>query len=179
MMSNLTLRLSNNSRSIRKDLPLLQTIISGGQTGVDQVSLRVGAALGLATGGWAPRGWKTLDGPAPWLGNEHGLVESGWDYSGRTSANVRDSDATVRFARDFCSTGERCTFNAIRKWEKFHLDILIVGREVVYPEDRQGKLIHFLVENNVRILNVAGNSERTAPGIGAIVENFLMQALGA
>jgi hypothetical protein len=46
---------------------MLERVISGGQTGVDQAALRVAKAIGLATGGWAPLGWETEDGPASWL----------------------------------------------------------------------------------------------------------------
>ena len=45
----------------------LTTIISGGQTGADQAGLLAAQALGLQTGGWAPHGWRTDAGPAPWL----------------------------------------------------------------------------------------------------------------
>ena len=48
------------------------TVISGGQTGVDQAALRAARSCGIPTGGWAPRGWLTEDGPAPWLA-DYGL----------------------------------------------------------------------------------------------------------
>ena len=46
---------------------MIGKIISGGQTGVDQAALRAAKACGIPTGGWAPKGWRTEDGPAPWL----------------------------------------------------------------------------------------------------------------
>ena len=46
----------------------------GGQTGADQGGLRAARACGIPTGGWAPRGWQTEDGPCPALAN-FGLVE--------------------------------------------------------------------------------------------------------
>ena len=54
---------------------MLTKIISGGQTGVDAAALRAAKAVGIPTGGTAPKGWLTEDGPAPWLA-EYGLVES-------------------------------------------------------------------------------------------------------
>jgi len=45
----------------------LACVVSGGQTGVDQAALRAARASGIATGGWAPKGWATEAGPAPWL----------------------------------------------------------------------------------------------------------------
>jgi hypothetical protein len=40
-------------------------IITGGQTGADQAAVRAGHAAGIPTGGFAPKGWLTEDGPAP------------------------------------------------------------------------------------------------------------------
>ena len=177
---------------------MLHTIISGGQTGADQAGLRAGRALGLRTGGWATRGFRTLDGSASWLA-EYGLREAATtDYPTRTAMNVRDSDATVRFARDFDSSGERCTLKAIQKHKKPHLDVLVVDAGVLKNAQAApgfdaiaeafrvhagiangfvGLLRAFLIAHNVSILNVAGNTEQTAPGIGVLVEAFLVRAL--
>ncbi len=46
---------------------MLDRVISGGQTGADQAALRAARAAGIPTGGWAPLGWKTEEGPAPRL----------------------------------------------------------------------------------------------------------------
>ena len=37
-------------------------IVSGGQTGVDQGALDAAMSLGLAWGGWAPKGWLAENG---------------------------------------------------------------------------------------------------------------------
>jgi hypothetical protein len=154
----------------------LGAIISGGQNGADQAGLRAARTLGLWTGGWAPAGWRTLDGAAPWLA-DLGLREAPLaDYPTRTLWNVRDSDATVRFAVNFQSAGERCTMAAILKQDKPHLDIPV--RSGAIDDHYIGLLRCFLPRFNVNVLNVAGNSERTAPGIGALVERFLVEAIG-
>ena len=159
----------------------LRKIISGGQTGADQGGLRAGRALGLETGGWAPPGWRTLDGPAPWLA-DYGLVESTQsgvgNYAARTRLNVRDSDATVRFARDFHSPGERCTLRAIDKHAKPHLNVTEWDL-LAPPEFGTYKFRVFIQQFDVGVLNVAGNSEQRAPGIAAAVERFLVFALRA
>jgi Circularly permutated YpsA SLOG family len=62
-------------------------IVSGGQTGADQAGLRAARAAGIETGGWAPKGWDTEDGPAPWL-EDFGLIECPvTGYPARTEAN--------------------------------------------------------------------------------------------
>jgi len=53
---------------------MLKNIVSGGQTGADQAGLRAAKAAGIETGGWAPHGWTTEKGPAPWLA-DYGLAE--------------------------------------------------------------------------------------------------------
>lgn len=53
---------------------MLTKVISGGQTGVDQAALRAAKAARIPTGGYAPKGWLTEDGPAPWLA-DFGLIE--------------------------------------------------------------------------------------------------------
>lgn len=146
-------------------------IISGGQTGADQGGLRAAIKLGLDTGGTAPLGWETQDGPARWL-EEYGLIEAfsgGYPY--RTGENVKNSDATVRFALDFNSPGERCTLRMIKKFKKPHFDINPFTT-VEFDTFKQ-----WLIDNQVRVLNVAGNSERTAPGIFNATVWFLMNTL--
>jgi len=76
---------------------MLTRVISGGQTGADQAGLRAARSAGIPTGGTAPKGWETEDGPAPWLA-EWGLVECNRPgYPARTEANVRAADATIIF----------------------------------------------------------------------------------
>lgn len=71
-------------------------IVSGGQAGVDQGALLAANALGLQTGGWAPKGWLTEDGPAEEFMRSMGMTECLREgYVARTEANVRDSDATL------------------------------------------------------------------------------------
>jgi hypothetical protein len=102
---------------------MIERVVSGGQTGVDQAGLRAARAAGIPTGGAAPKGWLTesVDGrrnvPAPWL-SEYDLVECPEPgYPARTRANVRDSDATLWFG-DFLSSGGRTTLDACRALDK-------------------------------------------------------------
>ena len=83
---------------------LLKRIISGGQTGVDELGLVVGKELGLETGGTMPKGFKrkTLDDKDyndPKFAEKYGLGEdSSRAYPPRTTKNIQDSDATVIFS---------------------------------------------------------------------------------
>src|SRR5262245_66068914 len=90
---------------------MIERVISRGQTGVDQGGLRAARAFAIPTGGWAPRGWLTEDGPAPWLA-DWGLVEceEGETVAERYRAHrrrcVTDCDAALIFG-DLASPGSR------------------------------------------------------------------------
>lgn len=44
---------------------MMAKLISGGQTGVDRAAIDVGLALGLAVGGWCPKGRRAENGVIP------------------------------------------------------------------------------------------------------------------
>ena len=147
---------------------MLVKVVSGGQTGADQAGLKAAQALGLATGGWVPKGCRTLDGPSPWLVSLYDCREHTSDkYPPRTYANVRDSDATLRFAKNWHSPGERCTLKAIQMYHKPYLDIPLCGPPNI-------KMVwSWLNRLHIHTLNIAGNSTRTCPGIEEFTFAFL------
>lgn len=120
-------------------------IISGGQSGIDQMGLKVAANLGIPTGGTAPHGWRTENGPRPVLKN-FGLVES-WspDYNIRTEQNVKDSDGTLIFG-DITSVGTRKTISYLKNNRKPY---------VCNPSVKEG--LFFLRQNRILTINIAGN----------------------
>jgi hypothetical protein len=130
-------------------------IISGGQTGADLAGLDVAKDLGIKTGGWAPKGWKTSIGPQQKLLKSHGLIESIDGYSGRTIQNVKDSNATIRLAIDFNTPGELCTLQAINSCKKPWIDVDLLNQRPIKD------IIDFLVMVKPSILNIAGNTQDT------------------
>lgn len=149
---------------------MIRLVISGGQTGADQAGLRAAVRCGIATGGYAPQGWLTLNGPQPLLLQRYGLVE--YDvpgYGARTDANVKMADVTLRFAANWTSPGELRTHAAIRRFGRPCFD-------VDYPAfTTPDTVAEWLDRTRAEVLNVAGNSDRTAPGIGVYVEEFLVK----
>ncbi len=147
---------------------MITKIISGGQTGADQAGLMVAHRLGLERGGTAPPGFLTEDGPKPTFLQAMGLVEGKPDpktYPKRTRKNIQDSDGTVIFG-DIKEPGSKLTANICRTLEK--------------PWVNNPGIIFFLrwaIENNIQVLNVAGNRESKSPGIYDKVFNFLYEAL--
>lgn len=147
---------------------MLKKVISGCQTGADEAGLEAAKNAGIPTGGEIAQGCMTLKGPRPDLLQRYNLKEcEKKGYPPRTYANARDSDGTLRFAKNFNSAGEICTLNAIKKYNKVYLDIDI--NDLPDPE----LIIQWIIDNGIETLNIAGNSEKTAPGIASVVFNFL------
>lgn len=148
----------------------LERVISGGQTGADRAALAAAKAAGIRTGGWMPKGFRALDGSRPEFAELYGVQEHVSDrYPPRTSLNVKESDATIRFATEWDSSGEVLTLKMCERYRKPHLDVTPGG--TVTPTD----VAAWIVANKVRVLNVAGNTERTSPGIETFVTTFLSE----
>jgi hypothetical protein len=150
---------------------MLETIISGGQTGADQAGWRAAQAFGIATGGWMPKGFLTEDGPRPEFAARCGAVEMPTDSAlARTEQNVQDSDATLWFGAT-TTAGAQATVGACHRFGKPCLP--------VYPGAafEPAHVATWITENQIRTLNVAGNRESEEPGIGDRVEQFLGQVL--
>ena len=157
----------------------LLKVISGGQTGADYAALVAASTLNFQTGGCMPKGFKTLKGPRPQYQEIFGVREH-WSasYRDRTFENVRDSDATLRFAHDFTSAGERCTLKAIMEYQRPYMDVEfhLVDGEPHYavagtlPEE----VAEWIAANKIQVLNVAGNA---GEWFEPIVEDFFQRVL--
>ena len=166
---------------------MIRKVISGGQSGVDLAALKAAKSLGFATGGLMPYGWLTLDGPRPEYAKEFGMFECRLKgYPARTSANVADSDFTLCIARNHISPGELCTIAAINRHDKPHAsvstrlyddprtpewDSLDVTKAIAAIRACRERVGHPIV------LNIAGNSEKTAPGIGDVAFRIVRDIL--
>lgn len=150
---------------------VLRKIISGGQTGADQGGIKAGSWENIETGGWIPNGFLTEDGPNPSLA-KYGIKEHSSDkYPPRTFTNAKESDGTIRFAVNFDTAGEKCTLKAIQQYNKPYIDV-----DVADPISVQ-KVTDWIIENKIEVLNVAGNREKTWPGLCKFVENYLIEVI--
>ena len=164
-------------------------IISGAQTGVDQIGLVAALVLGLKTGGTAPFDYKVenkpnLDGTDNLTTDE--LKELGvvpitqemhdkfWknstktpnDWNARTYQNVYDSDGTVYFNNGNDSAGYLAT--------KKYADLL--GKPFISNPTTE-QLTQWLIDNNIQTLNVAGN--RGSAVDAKMKENVMRTLIGA
>jgi hypothetical protein len=162
---------------------MLEKIISGGQTGADRGGLLAAEEMGIETGGWAPKGFKTERGSDPELGTRFGLQETNsGSYPPRTYNNVRDSDGTMRFAWKFESAGEKCTQRAIDSCNKPQFDVkipdvLVVTESWVEQLPPVEEAVKWIKDNNITVLNVAGNKETTYPRIEELVKDYLIEVI--
>lgn len=147
---------------------MLKKIISGAQTGADRAGLEAALTLGLAVGGTVPLGKKTDAGPLPDYEMQiyHLRENSSPYYPARTLANVRNSNGTVLFG-NMESPGCRLTMKYCREQKRPY--------EINPTAEELRRFVEFY---RIETLNVAGNRERTNPGIFRRVHALLVEAFG-
>ncbi|MBI1315122.1 molybdenum cofactor carrier [bacterium] len=157
--------------------PVIERIVSGGQTGVDRAALDVALQAGVPCGGWCPLGRRAEDGRIP---DRYPLIEtSERDYSIRTERNIIDSDATLIISGGPLTGGTALTRNLARRLGSplFIVDLReyesakpnLLGATVL------DQLEQWLTENRIHTLNVAGPRESQQPGIYARASQLLRQ----
>lgn len=126
-------------------------IISGGQTGIDRMALEVAKELGIRTGGYIVKDYKTEDGSDFSL-KEFGLIEmENTDYPKRTKKNIESASGSILFG-DKTSLGSKL--------------LIKYSTEFFYPfiiNPTSEKIVDYI--NNLKqltkdgsvILNIAGN----------------------
>lgn len=152
---------------------MLKKIISGGQTGVDRAALdaglTVGKSLGITIGGHCPKGRIAEDGV---ISPHYPLIETpSEEYSERTLCNVRNSDGTLILARGILTSGTAFTLEAVKQQSKPYFIVNL--NEVT----NTNKLVKWLEDQKISILNVAGPRESLAPEVYQQAYNFLKKVL--
>lgn len=154
-------------------------IISGGQTGADRAALDFAIVSHVKHGGWCPAGRRSEDGPIP---AHYRLTETvGWGYEDRTARNVRDADATLIFNRGAAlSPGSNTTLRCCERQGRPFLIVRVPGmgqvRDTATVAAAAREVAEFIAQHQPETLNVAGNRERTTPGIGDFVKQVLAHA---
>lgn len=170
----------DKNQILNSSLP--ETIVSGGQTGVDRAALDAAIACGLPITGWCPRGRRSEDGVIP---AEYDLRETASrNYAVRTEWNIRDSDGTLIIAMGQLSGGTRLTWQLAGKHGK--------PRQVVHLRESPGQLpfsdqnsvtdqcsavVEWIQANRIRVLNVAGPRGSSHPKIYAEAKDFVRAVL--
>lgn len=182
-----------------EETPIIERIVSGGQTGVDRAALDAAMELGLSCGGWCPRGRLAEDGP---IDEAYPLRETpSARYAERTEWNVRDSDGTLILTTGRLSGGTALTKAMADRMGKPCLVVDLrrarntrSGRATSRAECEGGsieevrgrhtagnssfdRVVEWLQKNTITVLNVAGPRESQRPGIHNQAVAFLRKLL--
>jgi hypothetical protein len=148
---------------------MVETIVSGGQSGVDRAALDVAKEIGFACGGWCPKGRRAEDGPIPL---SYPLKETPTDiHAQRTEWNVRDSDGTLVLTQGRPTEGTALTIDVASRLRKPHLVLDLTQQ----PDPALAKA--WILKNGIRTLNVAGPRQSKCPGIYQTATEFLRRLL--
>jgi len=152
---------------------MIELIISGGQTGVDQAGLDFAIENGIPHGGKCPKGRLSETGPIP----KYYKLEEHFSsaYPPRTQANVEDSDATVIFPVNSLNLESGCLLTASLCRER-RKPFLVVRLDDADEEGNAKKLQELIEEHQVKVLNVAGARGSRHPDVGR-VKRILAKAI--
>ena len=154
---------------MREQAAVLERIVSGGQTGVDRAALDVALQLGVACGGWCPRGRLAEDGVIP---DHYPLIETpSAEYAQRTEWNVRDSDATLILFRGALKGGSALTERLAAQYRRPCLTIDLAGAVDT------AAVAGWLRGHQVRVLNVAGPRQSDNEDVYAPAATLLLALL--
>ena len=158
-------------REIKEGKPMIQKIISGGQTGADIAGIDAAIVCNIPYGGWLPKGRKTENGPLPERYTGFQVMTRG-GYPKRTEQNVIDSDGTVIFTYGKLTPGSAMTKKFAKQQKKpcLHIDLDAAENPALDIND-------WIMEWDINVLNVAGSSESKMPGIYDRVKNIINQIL--
>lgn len=144
-------------------------IISGGQTGVDQGALDFALDNNFECGGYCPKGRKSEMGIIPY---KYPVIEiESEEYIDRTRKNIIESDGTliIKDSLDLMQ-GTKETIKFCKRLSKAYLVININTEKI----DKLN-FDDWLTQNNIKVLNIAGNRESENPGIQGKTYLFLIE----
>lgn len=151
---------------------MLKKVVSGFQTGADIAGIKAAVDSGLNTGGYMPKGYLTENGSHPEYKDKYNAqMISSTNYLERTAKNVFMSDGTVIF--DYAiSSGSKNTKRFCINYNKPYL--YLTSNEIQNFDLVCERIKSFILENNIKVLNIAGNRESKTPGIEKRVYKILI-----
>lgn len=150
-------------------------VLAGGQTGVDQAAHRAALEHLILCAGWCPPGRVGETGPIPEVfplmptPDDRSSAAPDITRSQRTEWNVRDADGTLILGPGGAPEDPGTAW-AAQVAKKLGRPLLRVA-----PADESSltAVREWLTCHQIRVLNIAGPSERTSPGISDAAHAFL------
>ncbi|MCP3873235.1 MAG: hypothetical protein GY699_08800 [Desulfobacteraceae bacterium] len=150
---------------------VIKKIISGGQTGADIAGIDAAISCNIPYGGWLPKGRKAENGIVPEKYTDFQVMTRG-GYPKRTEQNIIDSDGTIIFTYGKLAGGSSLTKKFAvknnRPWLHIDLDA---------EENPVTKIKNWIVDWDIKIVNIAGKSASKAPTIYNQVKAIIEQVL--
>jgi hypothetical protein len=146
---------------------MLAKIISGGQTGADRAALDAGKESGFPIGGSCPAGRMAEDGPIDF---SYPLEEIEGGYEARTRKNVEDADGTVIFFEGYLHGGTEKTVAFCKELAK---PCALIDIDLVPVDVAPDKVLSFVADHKIRVLNVAGPRQSHCPSIYPYVKHTM------
>lgn len=146
----------------------LTKIISGLQKNVDQYGIEAAKALGLDYGGTVNRGFKVVPDGSNSPNFEEFRASGNWEeidsqwYPDRTKANAQNADGTVWFGN-----GDSKGYNATKNYAK----------EPWIENPTSIELRDWIIDNDIKTLNVAGNRSYGTEELGEKAKNTIINAV--
>lgn len=156
-------------------LPPALRVISGGQVGADRIGLEAAKKLGIATGGTAPKGYRTSVGDDPSL-RAFGLSESSdAGYTARTKLNVQNSDITLLFTNPGNTPGKGTNSPGSVATRRYAREL---GKELLENPTKE-EVVAAMGRTGATTINIAGNRSFAQPGAIEEAISFAKQAFDA
>jgi len=152
---------------------MIEKIISGGQTGVDQGALDAALDIKVDCGGWCPKGRKSEMGI---IQAKYPLVEdSSSAYPSRTRKNILDSDGTLIISSSSILIGGSKLTKRIA--QEIGKPIYVTNIDFIISDVHRvcADVANWIMQNSIKVLNVAGSRESNRPGIQKTVRDFVIQ----
>ncbi|MBA2651380.1 MAG: putative molybdenum carrier protein [Tatlockia sp.] len=144
---------------------MIEKIVSGGQTGVDQAGLLIASEMGIDIGGWCPKGG--LDENKDCILDKYSVLREAMTTNPdeRTKINIRDSDGTLIIVPTWplpekIKDGTKLTIEYAQELHKPYLIIRLDKKE-----DAVDTLRAWIDEHNIYVLNIGGPRESNSLGI--------------
>lgn len=143
---------------------MIEKIVSGGQTGVDQAALLIASELGLEIGGWCPKGG--LDEKGDCIFEKYNCMKEATtpQPDERTKLNIRDSDGTLIIVPSWplpehIKDGTMLTINDAKRQGKPYFIMSLSSK----PDTHE--ILEWIIKMEIKVLNVGGPRESNSPGI--------------